>query len=216
MNNQITLSAHNRVELGKADVRRLRRLDSMVPAVVYGGKNEPQPIKLALNDVLRIFQHESSFSQIIDLDIDGQVEPVIVKDALAHPYKPLLMHIDFQRVDRTAKITVKVPLHYTNEEAAVGIKAGGIASKILTEVEVSCLPADLVDHIDIDVSAVEVGQTLHLSDIALPNGVSLATLLDDEHNQAIYNIHTAAAQSSEAQAKKGFAEDAEEAEAADK
>lgn len=187
--NNITLSANSRTELGKADVRRLRRLSNMVPAVVYGGKKEAQAIKLPLNDVLRTFKHAEAFSQLIDLSIDGKQESVVVKDVLPHPYKPTIMHIDFFRVDKDAKLTVKLPLSYLSEEMAPGVKAGGIVSRMVTELEVTCLPKDLPTHLDVDVSQLELGQSMHLSDVQLPAGLSLTTVVDEDHNQAIFNIH---------------------------
>ncbi len=189
MSQVIALTAQSRSEVGKAEVRRLRRLHSQVPAIVYGGKSEPKSIKLPENDVLRVFKFEAAYTQMLDLSIDGQHETVVVKDVTMHPFKPLVVHIDFLRIEKNKPITMRVPLHFIGEDKGVGVSAGGRISHLMTDLEVTCLPADLPEAIDLDVLAVEIGQSLHLSDIVLPKGVSFSQVLGDENNHSVYSIH---------------------------
>jgi len=188
MSEAITLTAQHRSEIGKAESRRLRRA-ALVPAVVYGGDSAPAHLKLPENDVLRVFKFESAYSQMLKLVVDGKEETVVTKDVTMHPYKPLVMHIDFLRVKSDTPITMRVPLHFQGEADSVGVKAGGVAAHLMTDIEITCLPAHLPEAIDVDVSAIEVGQTVQLSQVVLPAKVSLAQAIDAEHDQAIYSVH---------------------------
>lgn len=168
--------ATKRVEQGTGASRRLRRAGS-VPGVVYGGAGEAIAVSLNHNDLYHAMQHESFHASILALKIDGVLEPVLLRDAQYHPWKQQVLHVDFQRVDQNEKIHIKVPLHFTNEENAPGIKTGGgTVSHIVNEVEVSCLPAQLPEFLEVDLSSLEAGQSLHLSDIKLPEGLELVAL----------------------------------------
>lgn len=188
MSEAITLTAQHRPEIGKAESRRLRRL-AQVPAVVYGGGAAPAHVKLPENDVLRVFKFESAYSQMLTLVIDGTEETVVAKDVTMHPYKPLVVHIDFLRIKSDTPITMRVPLHFQGGADSVGVKSGGVAAHLMTDVEITCLPAHLPEAVNVDVSAVEVGQSIQLSQLILPAKVSLASPVDAEHDQAVYSVH---------------------------
>ena len=171
------LKAESRTELGKGASRRLRR-SGRIPGTVYGASKDPQSISLSHDEVLHRLDHEAFYSSVLTLNVDAQSEQVVVKDLQRHPYKPDILHIDFQRIDAKQKITMRVPLHFINEQQCVGVKSGGgVISRIMTELEISCLPGDLPEYIDVDMADLEVGDSVHLSDIVLPEGVEIYALL---------------------------------------
>lgn len=184
------LKASVRNDLGKGASRRLRRANQQVPAVVYGGEKGAQSISVEKTAFYKAIEDEAFFSSVIKLVIDGTEEQVVVRDLQRHPYKPLLTHADFLRVDATHEITMNVPLHVTGEEKCVGIKdQGGELHVLANEVAISCLPKDLPDYLEVDISAVELGTTLHLSDLTLPKGVSSVDLSHgEEHDNAVLSI----------------------------
>nr|WP_298249941.1 50S ribosomal protein L25/general stress protein Ctc [uncultured Halomonas sp.] len=185
-----TLNASVRNDLGKGASRRLRRANEQVPAIIYGGEKEPQPISIEKPAFYKAIEEEVFFSSIINLVVDGKSEQVVVRDLQRHPFKQLVTHADFMRVDATHEITLNVPLHVVGEEQCVGIKdQDGELHVLANEVLVSCLPKDLPDYLEIDISAAEVGTTLHLSDLSLPAGVILVDLTHGEdHDNAVVNI----------------------------
>ncbi|MCS2608924.1 50S ribosomal protein L25/general stress protein Ctc [Halomonas dongshanensis] len=185
-----TLNASVRNDLGKGASRRLRRANQLVPAVVYGGEKEAQAISVEKTSFYKAIEDESFFSSVITLVIDGKKEQVVIRDLQRHPFKPLLTHADFLRVDATHEITINVPLHVVGEEKCVGIKdQGGELHVLANEVSISCLPKDLPDYLEVDISAVELGTTLHLSDLKLPSGVSSVDLAHGaEHDNAVLSI----------------------------
>lgn len=171
------LRAESRTELGKGASRRLRR-SGRIPGTVYGASKDPQSISLSHDEVLHQLDHEAFYSSVLTLNVDAQSEQVVVKDLQRHPYKPDILHIDFQRIDEKQKITMRVPLHFINEQQCVGVKSGGgVISRIMTELEISCLPKDLPEYIDVDLADVNLGESVHLSDIVLPEGVEIYALL---------------------------------------
>ena len=177
MSTDFTLQAKGREETGKGASRRLRRLAGELPAIVYGGKKDPVQIKLVLKDVTKSLENEAFYSHIIGLEIDGKSEDVILKDLQRHPAKGWIMHMDFLRVNKDTKLQTKVPIHFINEEACVGVKVGGgIISRTMTELDIMCLPKDLPEYLEVDMTDVEIGTTLHISDITLPNGVESVAL----------------------------------------
>ena len=177
MSTDFTLQAKGREETGKGASRRLRRLAGELPAIVYGGKKDPVQIKLVLKDVTKSLENEAFYSHIIGLEIDGKSEDVILKDLQRHPAKGWIMHMDFLRVNKDTKLQTKVPLHFINEEACVGVKVGGgIISRTMTELDIMCLPKDLPEYLEVDMTDVEIGTTLHISDITLPKGVESVAL----------------------------------------
>ncbi|MGM0833092.1 50S ribosomal protein L25/general stress protein Ctc [Halomonas qinghailakensis] len=184
------LKASVRNDLGKGASRRLRRANQQVPAVVYGGEKGAQSISVEKTAFYKAIEDESFFSSVIKLVIDGTEEQVVVRDLQRHPFKPLLTHADFLRVDATHEITINVPLHVIGEEKCVGIKdQGGELHTLANEVAISCLPKDLPDYLEVDISNVELGTTLHLSDLTLPAGVTSVDLSHgEEHDNAVLSI----------------------------
>jgi large subunit ribosomal protein L25 len=189
MANHFELSAETRNNLGKGPVRRLRRLEGKVPAVVYGAGKPAQSIMLMHRQLVHALQNEAFYSHILTLDVNGVAEKVVLKDLHRHPSKPLIMHADFLRVSATEKLTMHVPLHFINEDKAHGVKLqNGIISHLLNEVEIRCLPGDLPEYIEIDMSELKLDQTIHLSDLKLPKGVELVALAHDD-DRPVVNIH---------------------------
>jgi large subunit ribosomal protein L25 len=186
MATQHEIKATVRADAGKGASRRLRRT-GQVPAVVYGGHAEPTSIEILHNTVWLASAHEWFYSSIIDLNVDGKVQKVILRDMQRHPVKPLIMHMDFMRVSADEAIRVRVPLHFLNQDTSPAGKAGGVViTHEVNEVEVSCLPANLPEYIELDLSGLKAGDTVHLSDIALPNGVEIPELkLGKEHDVAV-------------------------------
>ncbi|UYP29593.1 50S ribosomal protein L25/general stress protein Ctc [Pseudomonas sp. Z8(2022)] len=186
---EFTLSAEVRSDLGKGASRRLRRNVSMVPAVIYGGEKAPLSISLLAKDLAKLLENEAAFSHVLNLNVDGTKESVVIKALQRHPAKGFVLHADFQRVVAGQKLSAHVPLHFINEATSVGVKQqGGEISHTVNEVEVSCLPKDLPEFIEVDMAAVEVGQTVHMSNLKLPKGVELVALAHG-NDLAIANIH---------------------------
>ena len=186
-----TLQAQTRHDVGKGASRRLRR-EKKVPAVVYGGDQDAVSLTLSHDEVYRKLQFEAFFSHILTLHIDGgQKQQAILRDLQRHPFKPVITHMDFLRVQADREIQIRVPLHFINEEEAVGVRMhGGEISHLETEVEVICLPRALPEYLEVDVSGVDVGETLHLTDMPLPEGVQLVDLVHgEEQDRPIFSIH---------------------------
>lgn len=189
MTAEFTLNAEARSDLGKGASRRLRRLASQVPAVIYGGDKAPVSISLLAKEVAKLLENEAAYSHVIALTVDGAVETVVIKALQRHPAKGHVLHADFVRVVAGQKLTAHVPLHFLNQETSVGVKQqGGEVSHSAVEVEVSCLPKDLPEFINVDMANVEVGQILHMSDLVLPAGVELVALTHGK-DLPIANIH---------------------------
>ncbi|MBR7070235.1 MAG: 50S ribosomal protein L25/general stress protein Ctc [Oxalobacter sp.] len=161
--------ASARAEVGTGASRRLRAA-GRAPGIVYGGTAEPVSITLDHNELFYALKKEEFHSSILDLEIDGKVEKVLLRDFQPHAYKPLILHVDFQRVDPNQQISVKVPLHFINEEASPAAKAGGL-HRAASDLEISCLPADLPAFIEVDLTGLAIGQSIHLKDLKLPAGV---------------------------------------------
>src|SRR5688572_8225422 len=180
------LKATGRKVEGKGASRRLRHAAS-IPAIVYGGKSAPQPVQLDHEKTWLAQQNEWFYSSILTLDIDGKAEPVLLRDIQRHPFKQIIMHLDFQRVDPNATLKASVPLHFIGQEGSPAGKAADVViTHELNEVTVSCLPKDLPEFIEIDLAKLAVGDVVHLSDIKLPKGVELPELkLGKEHDVAV-------------------------------
>ena len=191
MSTEFTLNANGREDTGKGASRRLRRLAGEVPAIVYGGKKNPAQISLAHKDVVKALENEAFFSHIISLVVDGKSEDVIIKDIQRHPAKALILHMDFFRVSKTTKLQTRAPLHFINEEECVGVKlGGGLIAHSMTDIEISCLPKDLPEYIEVDMAEVELGSTVHLSDIKLPKGVeSVALSHGEDHDLPVAAVN---------------------------
>ncbi|GAB2878844.1 50S ribosomal protein L25/general stress protein Ctc [Microbulbifer echini] len=186
----IKLNAIARSDEGKGASRRLRRLEGRVPGIIYGGEAEPTSISVLQKDLFKTLENEAFFSSMLTVDVDGKEEKVILRDLQRHPAKQQLLHIDFQRVSATTKVHVKVPLHFLNEENCKGVKAGGIVSHTLTELEVNAPAGKLPEFIEVDLADLELDAILHISDLKLPEGVESADLSHGEdHNLVVASIH---------------------------
>ncbi|MCP3427654.1 50S ribosomal protein L25/general stress protein Ctc [Opacimonas viscosa] len=186
------LEAEVRTDLGKGASRRLRREDK-VPAIVYGADKEPVSVTLAHNKLVQAQEFEAFYSHVLTLDIAGEKVDAIVKDMQRHPYKPKILHVDFLRVDASKAIHTTVPVHFINEDTAPAIKTeGGHAEHHINEIDVACLPGNLPEFIEVDLTNVALGQTLHLSDVTFPEGVSSVELAKGEsHDLAVVTIKAA-------------------------
>ena len=186
MSTEHNIKATSRSVEGKGASRRLRRAD-MIPAIVYGGKAAPQPIKLEHEPIWLASQHEWFYASLLNLEIDGKVEQVLLRDMQRHPYKQQIRHLDFQRVDANESLRTRVQLHFVNQEKSPAGKTGGVVvMHELTEVEISCLPKNLPEAIEVDLGNLAVGGVVHLSDLKLPAGVELPALkLGKEHDVAV-------------------------------
>ncbi|MBU3629534.1 50S ribosomal protein L25/general stress protein Ctc [Polynucleobacter sp. AP-Melu-500A-A1] len=173
--------AFERSVQGTGASRRLRN-SGKTPGIVYGSKEQAAVIELDHNALFHALRKEAFHSSILDLEIGGKTQQVLLRDYQMHPFKPLVLHIDFQRVSATEKVHMRVPLHFTNAEISSAVKLQGAAiSHIITELEISCLPADLPEFIEVDLSKIEVGHSIHAKDITLPKGVALVLHLEQEN-----------------------------------
>jgi large subunit ribosomal protein L25 len=190
MSEDFKLDATARNDMGKGASRRLRRLADQVPAIIYGGKKDPQSISISHNELSKHLEHESFYSHIISLNVDGKAQDVILKDLQRHPSKLQVLHADFLRIDKSTKVHTHVPLHFVNEAVSKGVKIqGGKVIHNLTQLDIVCLPHNLPEFIEVDLINMEVGQILHISDLKLPAGVTSADLQKGEsHNLAVATI----------------------------
>lgn len=206
----LTLEAESRDVMGKGASRRLRRLENKVPGILYGGNKKPLPINLQHNKVLKALENEAVFSSVLDLQLDGKVEKVILKDLQRHPYKPVILHMDLQRVSAKDVLVKLVPLHFMNEDTAPGVKSGGVISHTMNQVEVRCEAQNLPQYIEVDLGKMELDQVLHLSDLKLPKGVEFSVDITEEgQNQSVVSIHMPKAQKEEEEAPAAAATEAE-------
>ena len=179
---KIEISADKRTLQGKGASRRLRG-SGKVPAIIYGGDQAAQPIEMDHKDLFYNLKTEAFHASILSLNLAGKKEQVLLRDIQMHPFKQQVLHVDFQRVDPNKKIHMKVPLHFINAEISPGVKtSGGIVSHILTEVDISCLPADLPEYISVDLAELTAGHTLHLSDLVLPQGIEIIALTKGDNS----------------------------------
>ena len=209
------IKAESRKDEGKGASRRLRRA-SYVPAVVYGAGQPAQSIQIEHNTILLAAKNEWFFSSVLDLNVDGKVQKVLVRDWQKHPFKQQMMHMDFLRIDENAKLRVNVPLHFLNQEKSPAGKTSGVViSHNITEVEVSCLPKDLPEYIDLDLGELGLGDVLHLSDLKLPAGVDIPELkLGKEYDHTVVSAQAVREEAEEAPAEAAGAEGAPAAGAA--
>jgi len=183
MSDLFELTAELRQEVGKGASRRLRR-QGKVPAILYGGGGDPVNLTLPQNEVKRQLDHEAFYSHVLTIKAGEKRQKAILRSVQRHPYKPTVLHMDFLRIQEDTAIRVNVPLHYVNEDVSVGIKKGAVVSNAATDVEIECLPKHLPEYIEVDLSEVDVGDTLHLTDLKLPEGVTLVVFIsgDEEEN----------------------------------
>ena len=190
MSDQFEISAEVREDKGKGASRRLRRLADLVPAIIYGGDKDPQPLTLIRKDLEKALENEAFYSHVLTINVGKDKQKAIIKDLQRHPARDSVMHADFLRVDDKTLVKVNVPIHFLNEESCVGVKMqGGIVQHQATDVEVQCLPGDIPEYLEVDMQEVETGQIVHLSDITLPEGVtSTALALGEDHDLAIASV----------------------------
>jgi large subunit ribosomal protein L25 len=171
----IEFTAFPRAGEGRGASRRLRHAGK-APGVVYGAGATPTPIELDHNALIHALKAEAFHSSILTMKLDGQVQKVLLRDVQMHPFKPQVLHVDFQRIDENKKIHMKVPLHFVNETVSPAVKLGGaIIGHILNELDVSCLPKDLPEFLEVDLSTLETGKSIHVSELTLPQGVTAIT-----------------------------------------
>jgi len=184
------LNAEVRHDMGKGASRRLRR-ENKVPAVLYGAGKEAVSIVLDHNAIFHSLENEAFYSHILNISVDGKIEKAVLKDLQRHPNKPVLMHVDLQRIDEKEKLRIHVPLHFTGEDKAPGVKqSGGVISHLMNDVEISCLPKDLPEFLVIDVSNLQLNEALHLSDIVTTEGIEIVALSHGtDHDQPVVSIH---------------------------
>jgi large subunit ribosomal protein L25 len=188
MSESFDVIAQPRTLAGKGASRRLRKA-GLVPAIVYGGTQEPEMISLVHNDLIQSLDNEAFYSHILNLKVGDATASVVLKDLQRHPAKPFVQHADFQRISADEKIRMMVPLHFDNEATSKGVKAGGVVSHNLTELEIVCLPKDLPEFILIDLAQMAVGDVVHLSEVPLPEGVELAHAPDPDVPVVIVHGH---------------------------
>ena len=190
MNDDFDLIADIREDQGKGASRRLRH-DGKVPAIIYGAGRPPRALVFDHNRVLQQLENESFYSSVLNIKVGEKSQAAILKDVQRHPAKPLVMHMDFQRIVEDEEIKMSVPLHFIGEDVAPGVKQGGGAvSHLMTEVDIVCLPKHLPEFIDVDVSELELDEMLSMSDIKLPEGVSIPALAQGpEADRPIVSIH---------------------------
>jgi large subunit ribosomal protein L25 len=186
----IQLEATLRDDMGKGASRRLRHANK-IPAILYGSGKEPVGITLEQKDVQHVLPDENFYSQVLQLSVEGNKEDVLLRDLQHHPYKQNVMHMDFIRVDADKVVHVHIPLHFIGDDVAPGVKTeGGAVSHMLMEVEVECLPKDIPQFIEVDLSEMHLGDIIHLSDLKLSEGVELLALKHgEEYDTAVANIH---------------------------
>ena len=189
MSDNIQLNAEPRADSGKGASRRLRRMD-LVPAIVYGGDGDPQSISLSHNEFSHELENEAIYTQLIDLNIGKDTDEVILRDLQRHPYKKRILHADFFRIDKKKPIHVVVPIHALNTEDCVGVRLdGGMVTQVATEIEVVCLPKNLPEYLEIDVLDLHLGETLHLSEIKMPEGVEIVALtFGEDHDTGVISV----------------------------
>ena len=199
MKDLFEVQAELRTDEGKGASRRLRHAGK-VPAIVYGGEDAPVSLALDHNKILRHLAEEAFYAHILTLNVDGEKQQVVLKDLQRHPASDMrIMHADFLRIDAKHAMTMNVPLHFIGEDVAPGVKAGGLVAHLMTDAEVSCLPKDLPEYIEVDVSAMEMDGSIHLSEVVLPKGVTLVALSHSQeglaegersaYDQAVVSIH---------------------------
>jgi len=188
MSLDFVIEAEPRVDQGSGASRRLRRAGKL-PGILYGGHKDPVAITMDHNAILLNLKHEAFYSHILTVNLDGKSERAILRDLQRHPFKPTLVHMDLQRVSADEAIRVHVPVHLVNEEMCKGVKTGGgMINRQLNEVEVECLPGDLPEAIEVDVAQLGVGESVHLSELVLPAGVTVVALAHEGHDSAVVSV----------------------------
>ena len=194
MSDTIHLIAELRSDSGKGASRRLRH-QGLVPAIVYGGDSDPVQISIAHNKFMHELDHETIYTQVVELQVGDKTEEVILRDLQRHPYKNKVLHADFFRIDKNTPIKIVVPIHVLNAEECVGVKMdGGMLTQVVTEIEIIALPKDLPESLEIDAENLHLGESLHLSNIKMPAGVEITAMLNieetehDDHDLGVLSV----------------------------
>lgn len=211
MSQVLEMAAMARQEVGRGETRAICKREGYIPGVVYGAAKENSNIYLIAKDINHALQKPAFHSRMIHLSIDGKKTLVMLKDVHIHPNKGTAMHVDFMRITANAAIKIMLPLVFSGESKAPGVKAGGVVTHQLMELLVKCKPADLPEHISVDASKLALGASLHVSDIKLPKGVSLVHPVDNDHNPAVISIHETRVTSTEDAGDSQEASDSQEA-----
>ncbi len=195
MSGLIEINAELRQDVGKGASRRLRRAGQSIPAVIYGGGKDAVSITLNSNQLGKAMQNEAFYSQVLSVVIGPDSEQAVVRDLQRHPVNERVMHVDFLRVRADQILQVSVPIHFVNEDQCIGVKqGGGSIEHLLNEIEVACLPGNLPEFIAVDLTNLNVGQSVHLSDLVLPPGVSVVALAQgSDHDQSVVSVRAARA-----------------------
>ena len=189
--NQYEVTADARSGVGRGASRRLR-YDNQVPAILYGAEKAPEMMSLNHHHVLKMLENEGFYSHILTIHLEGKKQQAVLKDVQRHPFKPRILHMDFLRINPKEKITMQVPLHFKGEELSEGIKQGAVFAHMTSSVEVRCLPSNLPEFIEVDVSKLEVDQTIHLSELKLPKDVELMAFAHghaEAHDTGVVKLH---------------------------
>ncbi|QIT56428.1 50S ribosomal protein L25/general stress protein Ctc [Aquisalimonas sp. 2447] len=191
MSVELKLSAEKRTDAGKGASRRLRK-QKKVPAIIYGTGKEPTMVQVSVFELSKLMEREAFFSQIVNVDVEGKNEQTVLKDMQRHPFKDMVMHMDFMRIRANEKLTTSVPVHFLNEETCKGVKAGGVIHKDLIEIAINCLPRDIPEYLEVDLENLDVGDSVHLTQLDIPKGVELEAFAhggdEHDHDQAVVSI----------------------------
>ena len=179
--NEFEVVARPRTALGTSASRRLRR-SGHIPAILYGGDRDPIPLSLEENRIRKQIENEAFAAHVLTVKVEGEESQAVLKFVHRHPATDRVIHMDFQRISASSEIHMHVPLHFINEEDCLGKRAGGIVTRLLVEVEVGCLPKDLPEYIEVDMASLDVGDSVHLSELVLPPGVHIMTLAHNPDN----------------------------------
>jgi large subunit ribosomal protein L25 len=178
---KIEVFAFPRTRQGSGASRRLGA-SGRVPGIIYGAGRPPQMIELDQAMLMKHLKLEAFHASILDMTVDGVREQVLLRDFQMHPWKPAVLHVDFQRIDKTKKIHMRVPLHFINEEICVGVKSGGgVVQHIMTEIDVQCLPDDLPEYIEVDLKDLQLGHSIHVTELSMPKGVEATPKLKHDN-----------------------------------
>ena len=212
---EIVVNAKKRELKGTGASRRLRRAGS-VPAIVYGAGQDAQQITLYHNEIYHLLRKEAFHSSVLTMDVEGEKGPVVLRDTQWHPYKQQVVHVDFQRIKAGEKIHLKVPLHFINDDVAPGVKLqDGVITHVMTEIEVICLPSQLPEYIEVDLKAMETGDSIHISQLSLPEGVEVASHTEEDPvvvSCVAPRVSTVSDEEAEAEEEAGEGEGAEDGE----
>jgi len=186
MAQKFEINAESRKDVGKGASRRLRRSGEKIPGIIYGAEDPPQNLMLSSNELGKAMQNEAFFSHVLDVNLDGKVQQAVLRDVQRNPANDRVLHVDFLRVSANKPIEVNVPLHFVNEDRCKGVRiGGGTIAHAMSEVEIHCLPGNLPEYIEVFMAELDLGEIIHLSDLALPAGVSLVALMHGDDRAVV-------------------------------